>query len=246
MGFKVSRQDVDEPEQPPDIVLSQDPESGSKLAVGGLITLKVSSPTIAMPNVVGQNRSQAAATLGAKYLTPNFVEQDSDQPPGTVLSSDPAAGSPVQKLPQGVRPTFNVTVAREPKVPVPDVAGQNGYAALTTLGQAGFQVTAVDTPSDTVPKGTAIGTDPPAGTPLDHGAAVTLQVSSGPTAVGMPNVVGQPRATAETLLNSYLGLGVQVQLANAGPTKRGIVISQNPAPGTAVTRGSTVVIVVGQ
>ncbi len=244
-GFTVARTDVDEPEQPPDLVIGQDPEGGRKLEVGGLITLKVSSATITMPNVVGQNRTQAASILASKNLTANFVEQDSDQPPGTVLSSDPAAGAQVPKLPQGGRPTVTVNVAREPKVPVPDVAGQNGFAALTALQQAGFQVTAVDTPSDTVPKGTAIGTDPPAGTPVDRGSALTLQVSSGPSTVAMPNVVGQPRATAEALLNTVLQLGVQVQFANAGAARRGIVVAQNPAAGAQVPKGSTVVIVVG-
>jgi beta-lactam-binding protein with PASTA domain len=244
-GFTVARKDVDEPDQPPDLVIGQDPEGGRKLEVGGLITLKVSSPTITMPNVVGQNKTQASSILASKNLTPNFVEQDSDQPPGTVLSSDPAAGGQVPKLPQGGRPTVTVNVAREPKVPVPDVAGQNAFAALTTLQQAGFQVTAVETPSDTVPKGTAIGTDPPAGTPVDHGAALTLQVSSGPSTVAMPPVVGQPRATAEALLNTTLQLGVQVQFANAGASKKGLVVAQNPPAGTQVPKGSTVVIVVG-
>jgi beta-lactam-binding protein with PASTA domain len=243
-GFTVARQDVDEPDQPPDLVIGQDPEGGRKIPKGGLITLKVSSPTIAMPNVVGQNKSQATSTLGARNLTPNFVEEDSDQPPGTVLRSDPAAGGQVQKLQQGGRPTVTVVVAREPKVPVPDVSTLDGFAALNTLNQAGFQVTVVPTPSDTVPKDKVIGTDPAAGTPLDRGAAVNLLISSGPNEVDVPNVVGQPRATAETLLNGYLGFGVQVQFANAGAAKKGLVVAQSPAGGKAA-KGSTVIIVVG-
>ncbi len=243
-GFTVARQDEDEPDQPPDLVIGQDPEAGRKIRKGGLITLKVSSPTISMPNVVGQNKSQATQTLGAQNLTPNFVEEDSDQPPGTVLRSDPAAGAPVPKLPTGGRPTVNVVVAREPKVPVPDVAGQDPFPALNTLNQAGFQVSVADAPSDTVPKGKVIGTDPPAGTQLARGAPVNLQVSSGPNLVDVPNVVNQPRATAEQLLNGYLGFGVTVQFANAGAAKKGIVVAQSPTGGKAA-KGSTVVIVVG-
>jgi serine/threonine-protein kinase len=241
----VARQDVDEPEQAPDLVLGQDPESGRKVPQNGVITLRVSSPTIAMPNVVGQARAQAAQTLAAKNLTGNFVEEDSDQPPGTVLRSDPAAGGQVAKLPQGGRPTVSVVIAREPLVAVPGVAGQNPFAAAATLGGAGFQVTVAEEPNDTVPKGAVVRTDPAEGTPVPKGSPVTLYVSSGPSTVPMPSVVNLPRANAEALLNQTLGLGVVVNLVNAGPTKKGIVVSQNPPAGTQVAKGTTVAIFVG-
>ncbi len=96
-----------------------------------------------------------------------------------------------------------------------------------------------------MPKGGVVGTYPPAGTMIPRGAAITLLVSTGPNTVAMPSVVNMPRATAEALLNQTLGLGVQVNLVNAGPTKKGIVVSQNPAAGTQVAKGSTVAISVG-
>jgi serine/threonine-protein kinase len=244
-GFTVARQDVDEPEQAPDLVIGQDPEGGRKIPKGGLITLKVSSPTIEMPDVVGQVKAQATQTLAARNLTANFVEEDSDQPPGTVLRTDPAAGGGVSKLPQGGRPTVAVVIAREPTVPVPGVTALDPYAALSALGGAGFQVTVAETPSDTVPKGGVIGTYPAEGTPLPRGTQITLFVSSGPNTVTMPSVVNLPRATAEALLNQTLGLGIQVNLVNAGAAKKGIVVSQNPPAGTQLAKGSTVAIFVG-
>jgi len=243
-GFTVARDDVDEPEQLPSLVLGQDPEAGRKYPKHGLITLKTSSPTIAMPNVVGQNRTQANQALAARNLSANFVEEDSDQPPGTVVRSDPAAGSPVNKLPQGGRPTVTVVVAREPLVPVPDVTTQDPFAAAATLGGAGFQVAVVNEPSDTVPSGKVLRTDPPVGTPLPKNATVKLFVSSGPDLVDVPSVVNQTRAAAETMLNETLGFGLQVRLINAGVPRRGLVVAQNPAGGQA-PKGSTVVILVG-
>jgi beta-lactam-binding protein with PASTA domain len=245
LGFTVSRTDVDDPTEIADKVLGQDPESGRKIPKGGKITLSVSSATITMPNVVGQTRESAATLVAKASLVPNFVEADSPQPPGTVLSTDPGAGGQVPKNADGSRPTVTVTVAREPLVPVPDVAGQNAFAAAAVLGQASFQVTVVQTPSDTVPVGGVIGTDPPAGTPLARGSAVNLLQSSGPAQVTVPNVVGAARATAETLLNGTLGFGVQVSFANAGPAKRGLVVAQSPAAGQPAPKGSTVSIVVG-
>jgi beta-lactam-binding protein with PASTA domain len=244
-GFTVARTDVDEPTEVADKVMGQSPEAGRKIRKGGLITLKVSSPTITMPNVVGQTRDSAAGLVTKANLVPTFVEADSSQPPGTVLSSDPAAGAQVPKHADGSRPAVTVTVAREPAVPVPDVTAQDPFAAAATLGAASFQVTPVQTPSDTVPNGKVIGTDPAAGTPLPRGSAVKLLVSSGPALVAVPSVVGQPRATAEGLLNGTLGFGVQVSFVNAGAAGRGKVVAQTPPAGTQLPKGSTVAISVG-
>jgi len=198
-----------------------------------------------MPNVVGSTRDAAQAALAKVYLTPNFVEADSTQPPGTVLSTDPAAGTPVAKLAPGAgHPGVTVNVAREPAVPVPDVANQDPTAAAATLGQASFQVTPVDTPSDTVPTGKVIGTDPPANTPLPKGSAVKLLVSTGPALVDIPNVVGQTKAAAENILLTMDGFNVQETLVNGGPARSGKVISQTPASGKA-PKGSIVVITIG-
>ena len=94
-----------------------------------------------------------------------------------------------------------------------------------------------------MPVGKVVGTDPAAGTPLPKGSAVTLQVSSGPSTIAMPNVVGAKRADAEALLNGTLGLGLQVSFVNAGAAKKGLVVAQSPAGGTPVQKGSTVAIV---
>ena len=243
LGFTVSRIDADEPTEVADKVLGQQPEAGRKIPKGGLIALKVSSPTITMPNVVGQTRESATALVAKAFLTPNPVEVDSAQPPGTVLSSDPAAGAQVPKNADGTRPAVTFTVAREPAVPVPDVSTQDPFAAAATLGTASFKVTVVPTPSDTVPNGKVIGTDPAAGTPLPRGSTVKLLVSTGPSVVAVPNVVGQTRATAESVLTG-LGFSVQVSFVNGGPSRTGKVVTQAPAGGQ-VAKGTLIAITIG-
>ena len=106
-------------------------------------------------------------------------------------------------------------------------------------------MTQVSVPHDTVPVGKVVGTDPIAGTPLPRGSTVTLQVSSGPSTIPMPNVVGAKRADAEALLNGTLGLNLQVSFANGGAAKKGLVLTQSPAVNTPIQKGSTVAIVVG-
>ena len=183
MGFKVARTDDEAPQQAPDLVLGQDPEEGRKLVKGGLITLRVSGPNIKVPAVAGQTRDNATRILAQSNLVPKFVEQDSDQPPGTVLGTYPVVGAPVAKLPSGGSPEVAVAVAREPAIPVPDVSGQDETTARATLVGAGFQVTSTPTSSDSVDVGKVIGTNPAAGTPLPRNTAVSLLVSTGPDLV---------------------------------------------------------------
>jgi beta-lactam-binding protein with PASTA domain len=239
-GFHVIRVDDAAPGQPADQVLSQRPVAGSKLEKGGTVTVTVSSADVTMPNVVGQTREAAQAAIAAVHLNPIFNEVDSDKPPGTVLSTNPAAGAKVLKT----TPDVQIQVAKEPPVPVPDVANQDSTAAAALLGQKGFQVQAVPTPSDTVPVNKVIGTDPAAGTPEPKGTTIRLLVSSGPDQVDVPNVVGQTKAAAEATL---LAAGFNVNESNviAGPTKIGKVVTQSPLGATKAKKGDVVNITIG-
>jgi serine/threonine-protein kinase len=244
-GFKVVRVDDEtQSSTPPDQVIAQAPEAGTKLRKGGTVTLTASSATLTMPDVVNQTREQAQAKLKGSGFTANFVQVDSTSPPGTVVSTDPGAGTKVPKSAAGQPgPTVTVNVAREPTVAVPDVANQDVFTANTALTAAGLVGQAVPTPSPTVAKGLVIGTAPAAGQQVPKGTTIQVQVSTGPELIDVPNVVGQTQAAAEAALLGA-GLGVQEQFVNGGPAKKGLVISQNPAGGQ-VPKGSTVAIVIG-
>ena len=95
-----------------------------------------------------------------------------------------------------------------------------------------------------MPDKKVIGTDPPAGTPLPRGSAVKLLVSTGPSLVPVPSMVGQTRATAEALLHDTLGFGLQESFVNAGAARSGKVVTQTPSGGQAL-KGSTIVITIG-
>ena len=115
------------------------------------------------------------------------VDQESTGPAaGHRAHDEPAGGTKVDK-----GTTVQVVVAAEPPVDIPNVDGQDQVAAQQALQAAGFQVQVVPTPSDTVPGGKVISTDPAAGTKAPKGTTVSMQVSTGPTTVAIPNVVGQ-------------------------------------------------------
>jgi eukaryotic-like serine/threonine-protein kinase len=243
-GFKVDRNDV-EGKDPPDLVLSQKPGAGEKLKKNGTVVLRVSKATFTMPSLAGKQRTEAVNVLigvGLQDPTNNVQTQevDSDQPPGSVLGSDPPAGAQVPKVGKVV-----LQIAKEPNVAVPNVAGQEAATAQQLLQGEGFQVSAQSEPSDTAPTGRVTRTDPGAGAQVRRGSAIRMFVSTGPQNAEVPNVVGQPQGqAAQTLQADGFQVFASPQRTN-NPLDQGRVLAQNPSAGQQVPRGSGVTLTVG-
>src|SRR5215211_1435674 len=245
-GFKIDRNDV-EGRDPPDLVLSQKPTGGEKLEKNGTVRLRVSKATFTMPAVNGKPRADAVnALIGVGLQDPNNAiqdqEVDSDQPPGTVVGSNPAAGAQVPKAGQKV----TLQIAREPEIAMPNVVGQESQTAQQLLQQAGFQVSVQSEQSDSVPSGRVTRTDPGANARVKRGAGVTMFVSTGPQNVNVPNVVGQSQGQAsQTLQQAGFQVFVSQQNTN-NPSDNGRVLAQNPAAGDQQPKGSGVTLTVGR
>jgi serine/threonine-protein kinase len=160
----------------------------------------------------------------------DWIEEDSEEPPGLVLGTTPAPGARVPKALLVV----SVRVAREPLRAVPDVTGLDPLAAAVTLTQAGLRVNPLpqETTSDAVEVGRVVATNPPKDTMVPRDTEIVLILSSGPATVELPDLVGRPRAEAEAAITG-LGCSVRIteQVVNPPPQK-GIVLSQSPAGGT--------------
>jgi beta-lactam-binding protein with PASTA domain/tRNA A-37 threonylcarbamoyl transferase component Bud32 len=87
--------------QAPGTVLSQSPPAGTSLRVGGKVNLVVAQAPkeIAVPLVVGQNETQAAAALGRAGFSPKMVTEATTEPTqvGVVLTQSPSAGTRAHK-----------------------------------------------------------------------------------------------------------------------------------------------------
>jgi serine/threonine-protein kinase len=156
-----------------------DPAEGTQVSPSQTITLEISSGTITMPDVTGQQADAATQALAAQGLTNVTTEEvDSDQPAGTVLSSDPAAGNQIGR---GTRITLQVSggPAEPAPVTVPLVRGETAEVAEQRLVDAGFQVTVetLTVPDTGVGPGDAAGTDPPERTEQPSGSSITLFVN---------------------------------------------------------------------
>ena len=193
--------------------------------------------SVATPDLIGQTRAQAAATLQAAGLgVGNTREEFSPEPVGTVIDQDPVARI---SLKPGATVDLVVSKGIE-QVQVPDLATLTLDQARARLEASKLRVGTL-TPEDTdAPSGTVLRSDPAAGATLPAGSTVNLVVASGKVAV--PDVRGQDVGAARQTLEAA-GFLLKVTSRPDGTVAPNTVLEQSPVGGTA-ERGSTVELLV--
>ncbi|MFD3705964.1 Stk1 family PASTA domain-containing Ser/Thr kinase [Nocardia sp. NPDC058658] len=132
------------------------------------------------------------------------------------------------------------------QVAVPDLSGKTSEQAQTALRQAGFYVAVQEKPDGKVAPGNVIATQPLGGSRIDEGSTVTVQVSTGPTQVELPRLLGMSQADAERQLNS-IGLQLDPNVARKPSSTTDIdkVIAQEPSAGVRVDIDRLIVLTIG-
>jgi eukaryotic-like serine/threonine-protein kinase len=209
---------------------------------GFLIYLVVAGLTAAetkeVPRVVGKQLLQARDILEHDGFAVEESRVRSEAPFDQVVDQDP---NPRAKADEGS--TVVLEVSGGPgTVRVPTVRGLPQAVAIEALDKRDLKATVDRRPSESIEKGIAIRTVPAAGEQVDRGERIQLFVSSGPEQVEVPDVTGLSRDSAEDLLTKA-GLEPAVEEKESEEPEDD-VISQNPAAGTEVDRGSTVTITV--
>ncbi|HUK93707.1 MAG TPA: Stk1 family PASTA domain-containing Ser/Thr kinase [Gaiellaceae bacterium] len=188
---------------------------------------------VSVPLVIDLQEAKAVNKVQNANLVPHVVRQTSQTvAAGVVTGQSPDAGTRVAK---NTTVTINVSSGK-PKVQVPDVMGKSQSDAESALTQAGL-VAKVFSVHSGKPAGTVTGQDPGAGTMVVQGSRVRINVSSGPTPVSVPYVVGQSFASASSVLQ---GAGFGVKRVNVDSNQpKDTVVSQDPtnsaAPGATIT-----------
>ncbi len=127
---------------------------------------------------------------------------------------------------------------------VPEVAGLSYEEANKKLADDDLFAKQVDEPSESVPVGTVIRSDPERGVTVARETVVTLYVSSGPEAVTVPKLVGLSRAQAEkALTDAGLMLG-QVRRNDDPDAAADTVLESSPAEGADAAKGAVVDLVI--
>jgi eukaryotic-like serine/threonine-protein kinase len=195
--------------------------------------LSGSKPTVPVGLYTGQQVAQAEQQIRAAHLTPSVQQGSSEKyKKGIVFKQSPAAGTKLHK-------DDTVTIFAStgpPKVTIPDVRGKQFTEAQQTLTNAGLQPVEHIVPGNT--KGQVTATDPAAGQSVAKGSKVRVNVMSGPQQAQVPSVVGQSLSQASSTLHAA-GFNVNPTYVDSSAPQNQ-VIHQNPAPGSAVPKGSTV------
>ena len=218
------------------------------LAVGILLlsnllsTEEPVSISIAVPPLDGLEKDLAFVTLQDLDLKVSQRDQTSDAvPAGFVIGTDPPTGTMMQP-----GDFVTVIVSRGPQeFTLPNVVGSSEEAARSRIDANGFVVGLVTyARSDSVDEGFVIR-QTPAGGSADQGTIVDLEVSTGPFANTMPDVVGFARDSAlRTLADNEFESEVFDEFSIE--VLEGFVIRTTPEGGQLVPRGNTVQVYVSK
>ncbi len=235
-------------------VSRQSPPGGTKLKEGDTVDVWVSkgSETVTLADFKGWTAAEVDDWLSQNDLQGTEKKGKSGAvEKGQVFRQDPPAGSDVGR---GDTVTYWVSTG-VPQATVPDLANLTQAEAELKLADAGLVVGAVGTEtSTTVPAGSVIRQDPPAGEKVDKGSAVSIVVSSGspsptaspsPAGVAVPNVYGMD-ATAAAAQVSAAGLTVAFKQKAGTGQPPGTVVGVQPDAGVTVPPGSTVTLVIAK
>ncbi|HXE56608.1 MAG TPA: PASTA domain-containing protein [Gemmatimonadales bacterium] len=163
--------------------------------------------------------------------TPRDAVVWQDPPPGVVLPD----GGVVRIAPS----------AGPPPLLVPDLAGLDEADARKVVGAAGLVVGGVDSVPATAPRGVVLSSTPAAGAPIAPRGELVLTVSGGPAEAAVPDVLGLALPEARLRL-ARAGFRLGTVSREVADQPDGIVLDQQPVPGTVSPQETPVNLVVSQ
>jgi eukaryotic-like serine/threonine-protein kinase len=221
------------------LVINTDPKPRENADKGSTVTLFVSTgpKSIDLPNLRGKTVNEALQTIADLGLpTPTQEQIPAKLEAGLVVRTDPPPGP--------VKPDRVVTLfVSNGNTPVPNVIGMTCDEATQKLQEFNLQASCNDAPSDSAPAGEVFDQSPAAGQPAPQGSTVNLQVSTGPSQVPVPDVVGSFLSDAKKTIKDA---GLKAQPSACVPsdptTPDGVVVATDPSKDTMVDPGSDVTV----
>ncbi|MFF7263102.1 Stk1 family PASTA domain-containing Ser/Thr kinase [Streptomyces sp. NPDC008159] len=221
-------------------VCSQNPAADAPVKKGDTIALVISTgaPKVSVPDVTGLQFNEAKAQLEDKGFEVERKNEESDRKPGVVISQDPDSG----KLEKGS--TVTLTVAKEAeKSVVPTVAGRSCDDAKAQMEANDLVGTCTDVETDDNNLvGKVIATNPEAGTELNPGDTVTIQIGkkAEEKKAKVPNVVGQTVGQAKQILQQNGFTNIQFA-QGSDQSDTALVTDQDPDGGNDAVPSQTTI-----
>jgi eukaryotic-like serine/threonine-protein kinase len=254
-GFEVGNVNRVERDAPLNTVLEQDPSASppeadldcaflSSFCSKPEVTLTVSAGpgTAKVPGVAGLEQDVALQRLRDAGFAPQLQTVNSETvEEGLVIRTDPSGGT---TLTRGSPVTVFVSLGQK-LVKVPVLIGTQRSVAVQQIRGRGL-TPSVEEEENAASAGEVIRQSPSAGSEVEPGSTVSIVVSRGEEQVSVPNVIGQLRPDAvQALRDAGLVPSVQEQETDV-PSQVGRVTDQFPPPGSNVTSGTEVTVVVGK
>ena len=194
---------------------------------------------VRVPDLASLSVDRAEETLGqlGLKLSRSGERFDPAVPRGLILQQDP----PPQTAVRSGRRVLVVVSLGEEFSSVPQLFGTSLRGARILVERTGLTVGGVTrAPSEDVGEGLVAGTDPPAESVLPREAPVGLLVSTGGAAESyvMPELLGRDLLAVRRQLEAF---GFRV-LSPEGAGSHGMIILQQPAPGSRVDPGTVVTL----
>lgn len=209
------------------------------IGFAGFLAFRPSSPAeiVTLPNVVGLTESEARAQLANFTIT---IQRAPDPriPKDRVASQLPLATVQVNK---GSAVTLTLSDGPGDAIVPIDIIGKPLEEARAILASAGLRVSKTVAVASEEQPGIVLKVSPDAGSTVEAGSGVTLEIASGN--VQVPNLVGKSEIEAKTLL-TQAGFLVKTATAFDANQPLGIVLAQAPAAGETKIIGSSVTITI--
>ena len=204
------------------------------------LTIETSAGTTVVPNVVGMTVAEASDALTKAGLTAKATYKESTEYEKDYIVSQDIEGN--TEVASGTVLNLVVSSGKVVGATVPDVVGKSEAEAKVILEAEGFKMQKQLQESDTVEKGNVISQNPLGATTAAQGSDVTVVVSSGTSVeqISMPDLTGKTEEEAKVVIEEEgLVIGT-VSEEDSDSVDKGKVISQSPAAGGMVDKGTTV------
>jgi serine/threonine-protein kinase len=197
-----------------------------------------SASEVRVPDLSNLSYEQAERLLrGSQLRLGRSGERfDASVPRGFILAQDPRPGTPVRAR----RRVMVMVSMGEEFCAVPELVGSSLRGAALAIEHAGLGFAGTTrAPSSDVGEGMVVASDPSSDTVVPHNWPVAVLLSTGAAdeRYVMPDLLGRDAATLQGRL-AALGFRVEIR----GRRGSGPVIFQNPAPGSRIESGATVLI----
>lgn len=195
------------------------------------------------PVLTAMTTREAAAAAEEVGLTTEVAGREYSEtvPEGSVVSTDPEAGDPVEN---GGTVQLVLSQGKE-RYAVPDVTTLPLDEASTALTDLTLEVGAVEQEySETISEGSVTRASIDPGTRVKPGTAIDLWVSRGPQPIDITDFTGESVEDATTALREA-GFKVRARERFNDQLATGLVISQSPASGTGF-RGDVIELLVSK